>query len=175
MKRILEYQPLLYNFGIMPLRIFRQEKPIFVKGVSSVVFTPRSADLCHAKVKRGEVYLLGGRVKGRRVFLTSCGLVRKWQSLQHIVRKSIRQGKLSCNCTVQGCDGQQCMLRRSKFKQPVSHSCEAVSLKRKMCYSKFGVCIFKNNRCKWAKRSQKHINNCITDSHFNFIPTRKVT
>ena len=171
LKRMLEYQPFLYNFRIQPIRIFRQEKPIFVKGVSSIVLTPRSADLCHAKVKRGEVYLLGGRVKGRRVFLTSCGLIEKWNSLEHIVRKAIRLGKLSCKCTVQGCDGQNCLLRQQTYKMPVSHSCENVSRKRKNCYSKFGVCILKNNRCKWAKRSRKLISNCVTEN--SIIPSKK--
>ena len=170
LKRILEYEPLLYNFRIQPMRIFRQEKPVFVRGVSSIVFTPRSADLCHAKVKRGEIYLLGGRVKGRRVFLTSCGLIRKWHSLEHIVRKAIRQGKLSCKCTVQGCDGQLCMLRKPRFKRPVSHSCEGISKKRKACFSKHGVCIFKNNRCKWAKRSQKLVKSCLSKVKKNYLP-----
>ena len=169
----MEYQPLLFNFRIQPLRIFRQEKPVFVKGVSSVVFTPRSADLCYARVKRGEVYLLGGRVKGKRVFLTSCGLIEKWNSLEHIVRKAIRQGKMSCKCTVQGCDGQQCLLRQQPYKRPVSHSCETVSRKRKSCFSKYGVCILKNNRCKWAKRSRKLVNSCIGNN--SIVPSRKVT
>lgn len=166
LKRILEYQPFLYNFKIQPIRVFRQKKPIFVRGASTVVFTPRSAHLCHAKVKRGEVYLLGGRVKGRRVFLTSCGLIAKWNSLKHIVRKAVRQGKLSCKCTVQGCDGQQCLLRTHTFKRPVSHSCEGVSRRRKSCYSKYGVCIYKNNRCKWAKRSRKLVNSCVNVNNF---------
>lgn len=173
LKRILEYQPFLYNFRIQPLRIFRQEEPIFVKGVSSVVFTPRSDNLCHAKVKRGEVYLLGGRVKRRKVFLTSCGLIEKWNSLEHIVRKAIRLGKISCKCTVQGCHGQQCLLRKQTYKRPVSHSCENISRKRKSCYSKYGVCIYKNNRCKWAKKSRKLVNNCIAEN--SIVPSRKVT
>lgn len=160
----MEYQRHLFNFRVQPIRIFRQKTPVFAKGVSAVVFTPRSENLCHAKVKRDELYLLGGRVKGRRVFLTSCGLIQKWHSLQHVVRKSIRLGKLSCRCTVQGCNGQKCLLRSSRLKRPVSHSCEKVSLQQKSCYTKYGMCIYRNNRCKWAKRSLKLITKCVSQN-----------
>ncbi len=165
----MEYQRHLYNFRIQPVRIFRQKSPVFVKGVPIVVFTPRSENLCHAKVKRGEMYLLGGRVKGRRVFLTSCGLIEKWHSLQHIVRKSIRQGKLSCKCTVQGCHGHKCLLRSARTKRPVSHSCENVSQLQKSCYENYGMCIYKNNRCRWSKRSVKLISNCVSKKDNNYI------
>ena len=159
--RILEYQRHLFNFRVEAKRVFRQKKQVFVKGSTKMVFTPRSSDLCHARAGRNGLYLFGGNVKRNRIFITSCGLIKRWKTLPHLVRKAVRQGKISCDCTVVGCNGQSCVAQKGR---PDSHSCETFSRKTKNCYAQYGVCTKKGKNCRWSKRSVKLVTACLRSS-----------
>ena len=147
----------LLNFVVETKKVFFQKDEIFEAGKTTVVLTPRDADMCNAFLIKNKYYLLGGSIKRNSVYVTSCGLIKQWSKLPKHLKKAVRKGKLSCACTVTGCNSEICSRDIGGLFQP--NECQLNSARA--CYEQNGVCAENNNKCEWTKFSIKKVKTCL--------------